>query len=111
MKEWEISKNSKQGTLLLSAEYKLLAIFVVLASIALFAISYIVDTTHWMIVPAFVVGAIFSALAGNIGMRVATEANARTTEAARTSLPQALGLFRRWYGNGLRCSGSCSSWS
>ena len=87
----EISRNIKQGALaFLSAEYKLLAIFVVLASIALFAISYIVDTTHWMIVPAFVVGAIFSALAGNIGMRVATEANARTTEAARTSLPQAL---------------------
>ena len=87
----EISRNIKQGALaFLSAEYKLLAIFVVLASTALFAISYIVDTTHWMIVPAFVVGAIFSALAGNIGMRVATEANARTTEAARTSLPQAL---------------------
>ncbi len=69
----EISRNIKQGALaFLSAEYKLLAIFVVLASIALFAISYIVDTTHWMIVPAFVVGAIFSALAGNIGMRVAT---------------------------------------
>jgi K(+)-stimulated pyrophosphate-energized sodium pump len=43
-----------------------------------------------MIVPAFIIGAVFSALAGNIGMRIATEANARTTEAARTSLPQAL---------------------
>ena len=43
-----------------------------------------------MIVPAFIFGAIFSALAGNIGMRVATEANARTAEAAKTSLPQAL---------------------
>lgn len=87
----EISKNIKEGALaFLSAEYRLLAIFVVIASIALFGISYIVDTTSWMIVPAFVVGAIFSAVAGNIGMRIATEANARTTEAARTSLPQAL---------------------
>jgi K(+)-stimulated pyrophosphate-energized sodium pump len=87
----EISKSIKQGAMaFLSAEYRLLAIFVVIASGALFAISAIVDTTHWMIVPAFVIGAIFSAIAGNIGMRVATEANARTTEAARTSLPKAL---------------------
>lgn len=87
----EISKNIKDGALaFLSAEYRLLAIFVVLASVALFGISMAVETTSWMIVPAFIVGAIFSAVAGNIGMRIATEANARTTEAARTSLPQAL---------------------
>jgi len=87
----EISKNIKEGALaFLSAEYRLLAIFVVIAAIALFGISIAVETTHWMIVPAFIVGAIFSAVAGNIGMRIATEANARTTEAARTSLPQAL---------------------
>ncbi|MCB9224679.1 MAG: sodium-translocating pyrophosphatase [Crocinitomicaceae bacterium] len=87
----EISKNIKEGALaFLSAEYKRLAVFVLLASAALFGISMYVDTTHWMIVPAFVLGAVFSALAGNIGMRIATEANSRTTEAARTSLPQAL---------------------
>ena len=87
----EISNSIKEGALaFLSAEYRLLAIFVVIASIALFGISSVVATTSWMIVPAFVVGAIFSAVAGNIGMRIATEANARTTEAARTSLPQAL---------------------
>ena len=87
----EISRNIKEGALaFLSAEYRLLAIFVVIASIALFGISSLVETTSWMIVPAFVVGAIFSALAGNIAMRIATDANARTTEAARTSLPQAL---------------------
>ena len=63
---------------------------VILASAALAGISFVVPTTHIMIVPAFIVGAIFSAVAGNIGMRVATEANARTTEAAQTSLPQAL---------------------
>ena len=86
-----ISKSIKEGAMaFLSAEYRLLAIFVVIASGALFGISMIVPTTSWMIVPAFVVGAVFSAVAGNIGMRIATDANSRTTEAARTSLPQAL---------------------
>lgn len=88
-----ISKSIKEGALaFLNAEYKLLAIFVVVASGALFGISKIVETTSWMIVPAFIVGAVFSALAGNIGMRIATEANARTAEAAKTSLPQALNV-------------------
>jgi K(+)-stimulated pyrophosphate-energized sodium pump len=87
----EISKSIKEGALaFLSAEYRLLLIFVVIASIALFAISQIVDTTHWLIIPSFILGAFFSALAGNIGMRIATEANARTAEAAKTSLPKAL---------------------
>ncbi|CAL2093610.1 sodium-translocating pyrophosphatase [Tenacibaculum sp. 190524A02b] len=86
-----ISKSIKEGALaFLNAEYRLLLIFVAIASIALFGISQIVDTTSIMIVPAFIIGAIFSALAGNIGMRIATDANARTAEAAKTSLPQAL---------------------
>src|SRR5690554_1583618 len=86
-----ISKSIKEGALaFLNAEYRLLLIFVVIASIALFGISMMVSTTSWMIVPAFIFGAFFSALAGNIGMRIATEANTRTTEAAKTSLPQAL---------------------
>jgi len=87
----QISKSIKEGALaFLNAEYKLLFIFVFIASIALFSISLIVDTTSWLIVPAFIVGAFFSALAGNIGMRIATDANSRTAEAAKTSLPQAL---------------------
>ncbi len=86
-----ISKSIKEGALaFLSAEYRLLAIFAVIAGVLLFIISTLVPSTSWMIVPAFFIGAIFSALAGNIGMRVATEANARTAEAAKTSLPQAL---------------------
>ena len=86
-----ISKNIKEGALaFLAAEYRLLLIFVVIASVLLYIISVIVDTTSWLIVPAFIVGAFFSALAGNIGMRIATDANARTAEAAKTSLPQAL---------------------
>ncbi len=87
----EISKAIKEGALaFLAAEYRLLLIFVLIASAALFGISQIVDTTSIMIVPAFILGAFFSALAGNIGMRIATDANARTAEAAKTSLPQAL---------------------
>jgi K(+)-stimulated pyrophosphate-energized sodium pump len=86
-----ISKSIKEGALaFLNAEYRLLVIFAVVAAALLFLISTMVETTSWMIVPAFIFGAIFSALAGNIGMRVATEANARTAEAAKTSLPQAL---------------------
>lgn len=88
-----IAKNIQEGALaFLSAEYRLLLIFVIVASLALFGISRIVDTTSWLIVPAFIIGAIFSALAGNIGMRVATAANVRTTQAARTSLPKALNV-------------------
>jgi K(+)-stimulated pyrophosphate-energized sodium pump len=87
----DISKSIKEGALaFLSAEYKLLMIFVLVASVALFAVSQIVDTTHWLIIPSFIIGAFFSALAGNIGMRIATEANGRTAEAAKTSLPKAL---------------------
>lgn len=86
-----LSKSIKEGALaFLNAEYRLLAGFVVLAGIALYVISYFVETTSWMIVLAFVFGAFFSALAGNIGMRIATDANARTAEAAKTSLPKAL---------------------
>jgi K(+)-stimulated pyrophosphate-energized sodium pump len=86
-----ISKSVKEGALaFLHAEYRLLAIFVVIASIALFYISTLVELTSWMIVPAFIIGAFFSGLAGNIGMRIATDANTRTAEAAKTSLPRAL---------------------
>ncbi|NGF55005.1 sodium-translocating pyrophosphatase [Parapedobacter sp. SGR-10] len=86
-----ISKSIKEGAMaFLKAEYRILLIFVVIASIALFIVSTLVETTHWIIVVAFVFGAFFSALAGNIGMRIATSANVRTTQAARQSLPQAL---------------------
>jgi K(+)-stimulated pyrophosphate-energized sodium pump len=86
-----ISKSIKEGALaFLAAEYRLLLIFVVMASVALGVVSYIVPTTHWIIIVAFIFGAVFSGLAGNIGMRIATDANARTAEAAKTSLPHAL---------------------
>jgi K(+)-stimulated pyrophosphate-energized sodium pump len=88
-----ISKSIQEGALaFLSAEYRLLFIYVIVASFALFLLSQYVETTHWLIVPAFITGAVFSALAGNVGMRVATSANTRTTQAARTSLPKALAV-------------------
>ena len=87
----EIATYIHEGALaFLNAEYRLLAVFVVIAGALLGLVSTMVSTTHWFIVVAFVIGAIFSAVAGNIGMRIATEANVRTTEAARTSLSKGL---------------------
>ena len=87
----DISSHIYEGALaFLKAEYKLLTFFVIGASIALAVIAYIVPTTHYLIIVAFICGAIFSALAGNMGMRIATQSNVRTTQAARTSLPKAL---------------------
>lgn len=87
----EIANHIHEGALaFLKAEYRILAIFVVIAGALLGLISSLVETTHWFIVVAFVIGAVFSALAGNIGMRIATQANVRTTQAARTSLSEGL---------------------
>jgi K(+)-stimulated pyrophosphate-energized sodium pump len=87
----EIATYIHEGALaFLKAEYRILAIFVVIAGTALAFVSTLVPDTHWFIVVAFVIGAIFSAVAGNIGMRIATEANVRTAEAAKTSLSKAL---------------------
>ena len=74
----------------LKAEYRVLAIFVVVAGILLGWLSMQVSTSHPLIVVAFVIGASFSVLAGLFGMRIATKANVRTTQAARTSLAKAL---------------------
>jgi K(+)-stimulated pyrophosphate-energized sodium pump len=87
----EISDYIYEGALaFLKAEYRLLTFFVIGASIVLAGISFVVPTTHILIVVAFVFGAFFSAYAGNIGMKIATKTNVRTTQAARTSLQQAL---------------------
>jgi K(+)-stimulated pyrophosphate-energized sodium pump len=80
----------------LKAEWKVLSIFVVFAA-ALLAYSGTIHEidgreihSSWIISIAFIIGAVFSATAGYIGMKVATKANVRTTQAARTSLKQAL---------------------
>ncbi|KRO90222.1 MAG: inorganic pyrophosphatase, partial [Cryomorphaceae bacterium BACL29 MAG-121220-bin8] len=86
----EISDHIYEGALaFLKAEYRLLAIFVVGASFVLAAIAFYMDSTY-LIVVAFIIGAIFSAFAGNMGMKIATKTNVRTTQAAKTSLPNAL---------------------
>ena len=87
----EISDYIYEGALaFLNAEYRLLAIFVIVVSVLLAIVSFVVPTTHWLIVVAFIFGAVFSAFAGNIGMKIATKTNVRTTQAAKTSLPNAL---------------------
>ncbi len=74
----------------LKAEYKILTYFVILAAILLGIMGSSNANSHWSIAIAFVMGAFFSALAGFIGMKIATKANVRTAEAARTSLSKAL---------------------
>ncbi|WP_077414369.1 sodium-translocating pyrophosphatase [Chryseobacterium sp. JV274] len=74
----------------LKAEYKILMYFVVVVAILLAVMGSSNANSHWSIGIAFAVGAVFSALAGFIGMKIATKANVRTAEAARTSLSKAL---------------------
>ena len=86
----EISDHIYEGALaFLNAEYRLLSYFVLGASIVLAGIAFFMDTTY-LIVVAFIIGAVFSAFAGNMGMKIATKTNVRTTQAAKTSLPNAL---------------------
>jgi K(+)-stimulated pyrophosphate-energized sodium pump len=86
----EISDHIYEGALaFLNAEYRLLSYFVLGASIVLAGIAFFMDTTY-LIVVAFIIGAGFSAFAGNMGMKIATKTNVRTTQAAKTSLPNAL---------------------
>ena len=87
----EIADYIYEGALaFLKAEYRLLTFFVIGASVVLAGIAFFVPTTHYLIIPAFIIGAVFSALAGNMGMKIATKTNVRTTQAAKTSLPNAL---------------------
>ncbi|XHR92700.1 sodium-translocating pyrophosphatase [Mucilaginibacter sp. UC70_90] len=74
----------------LRAEWKILGGFVAVAGILLAWSGTTVATSSWVIAISFVIGAFLSAFAGYLGMRIATKANVRTTQAARTSLAQAL---------------------
>ena len=67
----------------LNAEYRILAIFVAVAAGLLAFQSTLVENSSTLIAIAFIFGAVFSAVAGNLGMRIATKANVRTTQAAR----------------------------
>ena len=86
-----IAKHISQGAMaFLRAEYKVLSIFVVAVAVLLFFNSSTSADSNAYAVLSFIVGAVFSALAGFIGMNIATKANVRTTNAARTSLGKAL---------------------
>ncbi|HZY78709.1 MAG TPA: sodium-translocating pyrophosphatase [Cyclobacteriaceae bacterium] len=86
----KIASHIAEGAMaFLKAEYRILAIFVVCVAVLL-AVSADSETSSPLVGVSFVLGSFCSALAGFIGMRVATKANVRTTAAARTSLGQAL---------------------
>jgi K(+)-stimulated pyrophosphate-energized sodium pump len=89
-----IAQNIAEGAMaFLKAEYRILAIYVVLASIGLGVLSQVpkvAANSSLLIILSFVIGCFFSALAGFLGMRIATKANVRTTQAAKTSLAKAL---------------------
>jgi K(+)-stimulated pyrophosphate-energized sodium pump len=86
-----IAKNIADGAMsFLKAEYKILSIFVVAVAILLYFKGNSEEGSNGMVAVSFIVGAICSGLAGFIGMRVATKANVRTTQAARQSLGKAL---------------------
>ena len=89
----EIANYISEGAMaFLKAEYKILAYYVVIAALLLGFMGASNPESHWSIAVSFVLGAVFSALAGNIGMRIANKANVRTANAARTSLSKALAV-------------------
>lgn len=87
----KIAKSISDGAMsFLKAEYKILSVFVIAVAILLFLKGSNEVGSNGMVAVSFIVGSICSALAGFIGMKVATKANVRTTQAARTSLGKAL---------------------
>lgn len=89
----EISKHIAEGAMaFLKAEWKILSYFVIIVAILLAIMATSNPNSHWAIAISFIVGAVFSATAGYIGMRVATKANVRTAHAARSSLSKALSV-------------------
>jgi len=76
----------------LRAEYRVLALFALIASVFLGYLGFTGEKSSPIIVIAFLIGAVFSATAGYIGMKIATKANVRTAQAAKTSLSNALNV-------------------
>ena len=89
----EISTYIAEGAMaFLKAEWKILGYFVAIVALLLGFMSQSNESSHWSISISFIIGAVFSATAGYIGMKVATKANVRTAEAAKTSLSKALNV-------------------
>jgi len=87
----EISTYIAEGAMaFLKAEWKILGYFVVVVALLLGFMASRNPNSDWTIAVSFVIGAVSSAVAGLIGMKIATKANVRTANAARTSLSQAL---------------------
>jgi len=81
---------AKGAMAFLKAEWRILGVFVAIAAVLLAWAGTTVSDSSPIIAIAFIIGAVCSATAGYIGMRIATRANVRTTQAARTSLSKAL---------------------
>ena len=90
----ELSHAIRKGAMaFLKSEYKVLVIFVLVVSMLLFIASFFQESNiHWGTSLAFIIGAIFSAVTGNIGMRMATTANARTAEGTKMTLSKGLSI-------------------
>ena len=89
----EISTYIAEGAMaFLKAEWKILSYFVVVVALLLGFMATRNENSHFSIAISFIIGAISSATAGYIGMRIATKANVRTAHAARTSLSKALAV-------------------
>ena len=89
----EISTYIAEGAMaFLKAEWKILGYFVAIVALLLGFMSQSNESSHWSISISFIIGAVFSATAGYIGMKVATKANVRTAQAAKTSLSKALNV-------------------
>ena len=89
----EISTYIAEGAMaFLKAEWKILGYFVAIVALLLGFMSQRNESSHWSISISFIIGAVFSATAGYIGMKVATKANVRTAQAAKTSLSKALNV-------------------
>lgn len=87
----EISGHIADGAMaFLKAEYKVMMYFVIIVAVLLAIMGASSSNSHWTIGISFILGAILSALAGFIGMKIATKSNVRTAEAAKTSLAKAL---------------------
>lgn len=87
----EISGHIASGAMaFLKSEYKILSYFIIIVAILLGYMGYVNPRSSWIISIAFILGGVLSAFAGFNGMRIATKANVRTAESARTSLANAL---------------------
>ena len=90
----EISGAIREGAIaFLNSENKVLVVFVATVAVILYAVSFIPNSDmHWGTSLAFIIGAVLSMLSGNIGMRIATIANAKTAQGVKTSINKGLSI-------------------